>query len=205
MDHVHLLGPSLADIARNKAGIMREHTICVTCEQPPEAFEVLMEHSSRLSAPLDDVTDDDQSSDAIAALPTVAHRTNAAIALKVVTHLLQRDGQNQNLRGFEEQDVILGLQRYKSPGSFRELARPPCHFFLDTAHNTLSLPVALEWFSGKVAVNEQEYRPQPKLVWYRRVLLTPPTGTLLAAFESSYIATPPSWKAKRASTLSWTA
>jgi folylpolyglutamate synthase len=156
LDHVHLLGPSLADIARNKAGIMREHTICVTCEQPSEAFEVLMEHSNRLSAPLDDVTDDDPPSDAIAALPTVAHRTNAAIALKVVTHLLQRDGQNQNLRVFDEQDVILGLQRYKSPGSFREIARPPCHLFLDTAHNTLSLPVALDWFMKRTALKQDE-------------------------------------------------
>jgi folylpolyglutamate synthase len=157
MDHVHLLGPSLAEIARNKAGIMREHTICMTCEQPPEAFEVLMEHSNRLSAPLDDVTENDPPSKAVAALPTVAHRTNAAIALKVVTHLLlQKYSPDQNLRVLDGQDVILGLQRYKSPGSFREIVRPPCHFFRDTAHNTLSLPVALEWFSGKVALNEKE-------------------------------------------------
>jgi folylpolyglutamate synthase len=128
----------------------------VTCEQPPEAFEVLMEHSNRLSAPLDDVTDDDQPSDAIAALPTVAHRTNAAIALKVVAHLLQRDGHNRNLSVLDEQDVIIGLQRYKSPGSFREIANPPCHFFLDTAHNTLSLPVALEWFVEKAASKKDE-------------------------------------------------
>jgi folylpolyglutamate synthase len=156
MDHIHLLGPSLADIARNKAGIMREHTVCVTCEQPPEAFEVLLEHSNRLSAPLHDVTDEPLN-DTIAALPTVANRTNATIALKVVTHLLlQKNNQDQGLRTFDEQDVILGLQRYKSPGSFREIARPPCHFFLDTAHNTLSLPVALKWFSEKVALKQQE-------------------------------------------------
>jgi folylpolyglutamate synthase len=151
MDHVHLLGPSFAEFARNKAGIMREHTTYVTCEQPPEAFEVLMEHSNRLSAPLDDVTEDDPPSKAIAALPTVAHRTNAAIALKVVTHLLlQRYSPDQNLRVLDGQDVILGLQQYRSPGSFREIERPPCRFFLVTAHKTLSLPVALEWFSGKV-------------------------------------------------------
>jgi folylpolyglutamate synthase len=156
MDHVYLLGPSLADITRNKAGIMREHTICVTCEQSPEAFEVLMEHSNRLSAPLDDITDDDHSSDAIAALPTVAHRTNAAIALKVVAHLLHTDDLDQRLGAFDEQDVIQGLQRYKSPGSFREITKSPFHFLLDTAHNTLSLPVALEWFFEKAVSKEDE-------------------------------------------------
>jgi folylpolyglutamate synthase len=135
----------LAQIARNKAGIMREHTICVTCEQLPEAFEVLMEHYNRLSVPLDDVTEDDPPSKAIAALPTVAYRTNAATALKVVTHLLlQKYSPDQNLRVLNGQDVILGLQRYRSPGSFREIVRPPCYFVLDTAHNNLSLPVALE-------------------------------------------------------------
>lgn len=145
MDHVNLLGPSLAHIANHKAGIMRKGTICVTCEQSPDAFEVLINESRKLSAPLE-VATDGETTGVIAALPTIAHRTNTAIAVQVVRNLLQGRDSNQAVGPFDEQDVIRGLKAYTSLGSFREISRSPHHFFLDTAHNTLSLPVALDWF-----------------------------------------------------------
>lgn len=148
MDHVHLLGPSLADIARNKAGIMRKGTVCVTCDQPSEALAVLKNESQRLSAPLDVVTDDPFSS-VTKTLPTIAHRTNAAIAIRVANHVLQRSKESNNVPAFNEEDVVEGLKICKNPGSFQEVAKGPCHFPLDTAHNSISLPIALDWFEQK--------------------------------------------------------
>ena len=155
MDHVNLLGPSLAHIANHKAGIMRKGTTCVTCEQSPDAFEVLINESCRVSAPLE-VAAEDQTSSVIKALPTVAHRTNAAIAVEVVRNVLQGRECNQAVRPFDEQDLIRGLKTYRSLGSFREVSRSPHHFFLDTAHNTLSLPVALDWFAERAASLDQQ-------------------------------------------------
>lgn len=155
MDHIHLLGPSLAHIARNKAGIMRKGTLCVTCEQPPDAFEELIDQSRRLSAPLEIATDG-QNRSIIEGLPTIAHRTNAAIALRVVQHILQDGGGDLACRPFDEQDVIRGLRMYRSPGSFQEISRSPLHFFLDIAHNTLSLPVALNWFAERALQLDQQ-------------------------------------------------
>lgn len=155
MDHVNLLGPSLAHIANHKAGIMRKGTICVTCEQSPDAFEVLMNESRKLSAPLE-VATEDQTSSVIKALPTIAHRTNTAIAVQVVRNVLQgRDGY-QAARAFDEHDVTRGLKMCRSLGSFREISRSPRYFFLDTAHNTLSLPVALVWFAERAASLDQQ-------------------------------------------------
>ena len=150
MDHVHLLGPSLADITRHKAGIMRENTVCVTCEQQPEALAVLKSEAQRLSAPLDVVIDDPFSS-VTKSLPTIAHRTNAAIAIKVATNILQRRKEANSVPAFDEEDVIEGLKICKNPGSFQEFSKGPCHFHLDTAHNSISLPIALDWFTEKAS------------------------------------------------------
>lgn len=150
MDHVHLLGPSLADITRHKAGIMREKTVCVTCEQQLEALGILTNESQRLSAPLDVVTDGPFSS-VTKTLPTIAHRTNAAIAIKVATHVLQRRKASNSVAAFDKEDVIEGLKICENPGSFQEFSNGPCHFHLDTAHNSISLPIALDWFAGKTS------------------------------------------------------
>lgn len=155
MDHINLLGPSLAHIAHHKAGIMRKGTICVSCEQSPDAFEVLINESRSISAPLEVVTED-QSSSVIEALPTVAHRTNTAIAVRVVRNLLQNRDGDQASRHFDDQDVIRGLKTCQSLGSFREITKSPHHFFLDIAHNTLSLPVALDWFHERAASLDQQ-------------------------------------------------
>ena len=152
MDHVNLLGPSLAHIANHKAGIMRKGTICVTCEQSPDAFEVLI---NELSAQLE-VAADGETSGVIAALPTITHQTNTAIAVQVVRSVLQGRESSQAVRPFDEQDVIRGLKTYRSLGSFREISRSPHHFFLDTAHNTLSLSVALDWFDERAMSLDQQ-------------------------------------------------
>lgn len=159
MDHIHLLGPSLANIANNKAGIMRKGTICVTCEQPPDALEVLINQSQTLQAPLEIATDGHISSaisSVIEMLPTVAHRTNTTIAVQVVRHVLQGKYGDQDFKSFSEQDVIRGLKAYRSHGSFQEVSRSPHYYFLDTAHNTLSLPVALKWFDERAVSLDQQ-------------------------------------------------
>ena len=51
-DHVDLLGPTLADIAATKAGIMRPGVPCVIARQPEEAFAVIEAEVERLGAPL---------------------------------------------------------------------------------------------------------------------------------------------------------
>src|SRR5690606_15265101 len=52
LDHRSYLGDSLAAIAAEKAGILREGVPVVVGVQPPEALEVLERHAEALGAPL---------------------------------------------------------------------------------------------------------------------------------------------------------
>jgi dihydrofolate synthase/folylpolyglutamate synthase len=50
MDHVAELGPTLADIAREKAGIVKQGKVAVVREQPPEALEVIRDRCEEMIA-----------------------------------------------------------------------------------------------------------------------------------------------------------
>ena len=52
MDHTDKLGATLADIAREKAGILKAGVPAVIAVQPPEALEVITDVAQRLGAPL---------------------------------------------------------------------------------------------------------------------------------------------------------
>lgn len=69
--------------------------------------------------------------------------------------MLQGGDDDQSVRSSDEQDVIRGLKTYTSLGSFRGISKSPHHFFLDTAHNALSLPVALDWFNEEALALDQ--------------------------------------------------
>ncbi len=52
-DHTQILGRTLAEIAREKAGIMKPGVPCLTIEQEPEVEQVFIEAAAALQAPLD--------------------------------------------------------------------------------------------------------------------------------------------------------
>ena len=52
LDHTGFLGNSLAEIASEKAGIIKRNVPAVVAEQPPEALEVIERQAQRLRAPL---------------------------------------------------------------------------------------------------------------------------------------------------------
>lgn len=51
-EHVAVLGPTMADIAANKAGILKPSTPAVSVRQPDEATPVILETAARLGSPL---------------------------------------------------------------------------------------------------------------------------------------------------------
>jgi dihydrofolate synthase/folylpolyglutamate synthase len=52
LDHMKVLGPTVADIARDKAGAMKPGVPALTVAQAPEAMAVLAEEAARVGAPL---------------------------------------------------------------------------------------------------------------------------------------------------------
>jgi len=51
LDHTHILGETIAEIAREKAGVIKGGKV-ITCQQEPEAMEVIAEACARMGAEL---------------------------------------------------------------------------------------------------------------------------------------------------------
>lgn len=83
IDHQEWLGSTLADITREKAGIMRPGVPVVTSPQPAEVMEVLKEEAAKVGAPLI-IVNEPLASEIPLGLAGSHQRWNAALALKLI-------------------------------------------------------------------------------------------------------------------------
>ena len=126
IDHQEWLGSTLADIAREKAGIMRPGVPVVTSPQPAEVMEVLREEAARVGAPLI-VVDEPVTCETPLGLAGSHQRWNAALALKLV---------QQGPWKISEKTKREGLETVSWPGRFQWLKiSEKQEIILDGAHN----------------------------------------------------------------------
>lgn len=164
LDHTEILGDTLAQIAREKAGILKPGTCAVSYPQAPEVRSVLREICAQRGIPLTEadasaivpLTDsvDGQTftyRGAEYALPLLgAHQLrNAAVALETAAAL--------RARGWRIPDAAVhaGLAQVRWPARFELLRRAPW-FVLDGGHN----PQCAE----TVAANLERYFPQNRKI-----------------------------------------
>lgn len=151
LDHMAVLGPTLAHIARDKAGAMRPGVPAVSGPQPPEAMAVLRERAREIGAPFMTVADvlgagvsaaaPGAASGSCAGVPVPAmagehQRENAALALAAWTVLARARGWASDLATCAR---AIGAARL--PGRLQCLPGGPgrAQLWLDGAHNVPAL------------------------------------------------------------------
>lgn len=123
-DHLETLGPTLSDVARQKAGIFRPGAAALTAAEG-EPLRVLHEEAARLGTRLFDVGPAEPLDDVIA-LPGAHQRVNAALAV----------GAASGLARFSPEIVRAALPRVRWRGRLETLLRPGRRtLLLDGAHN----------------------------------------------------------------------
>ena len=144
MDHVKELGPTIADIAAAKAGILKPGSPAVSYGGVPEADAVIARAAKEQHAPLtvvdfsklrfdggdlDEVTFDFDGLDGVR-LPLIGsyQPRNAAVAITALRVLRGRGWH------IPEQAIRKGLETVKWPGRFELLRHAPA-FVLDGSHN----------------------------------------------------------------------
>lgn len=167
-DHVHLLGHSLSDIAREKAGILKPGVPVVLAPQQIEAERVVRAIADMLGSPLVQVNRDwhyAAKERGLAGQSFQVWRESGADPVRLTIPLLgYHQIQNATVayaalqvageRGLalEPGDIRAGLQRVRWPGRFHILSTDPT-VVLDCAHNrdsALKLRIALDdYFPGR--------------------------------------------------------
>ncbi|KAH7182327.1 folylpolyglutamate synthase [Fusarium flagelliforme] len=119
MDHVTQLGPNIETIAWHKAGIFKRGSVALSSPQE-------MNHVS---------------ADAIQLKPDV-QRMNCSVAQAAVRHFLVRKGDSS----LSPLDILRGVGQFAWPGRFQLLVEGKFKWFLDGAHNEMSVGKAATWF-----------------------------------------------------------
>ena len=127
IDHTDLLGPTLAHIAREKAGIARPGVVMLAGNLPPEAEDVVVAETARVGAPLRWLDADFARPNVVLALAGQYQRNNAAIAAELARIVCLQLG-----RPLSDAAVQTGLGGVRWPG---RLERLPGGILLDCAHN----------------------------------------------------------------------
>ena len=149
-DHENFLGHSLAEIAREKAGILKERVPAVIAEQRPEAREVILVRARELDCPVTEVAyafrlENEKMDEAVARATAVEVATDWSVELApklpgrfqignalsaaVAARLLQHRGY-----GVSDAAISEGIAAAAWPGRLEKLQSQP-DVYLDGAHN----------------------------------------------------------------------
>jgi dihydrofolate synthase/folylpolyglutamate synthase len=143
LDHQQWLGETLPEIAREKAGIIKEHVPVITGAEDAQVLQVIAETAQKLHAPLSIVTPFDARAmaDYDIALAGEHQRMNAAVAARTVQILgAQIPAPETALRR--------GLKETEWPGRWQIIQRDNGQtVLLDGAHN----PAAAQTLAGELA------------------------------------------------------
>jgi len=155
MDHIAQLGPTIENIAWHKAGIFKSRVPAFSAPQDPAVLAVLRSRAEEKGVELKFVDIDPSLPISSQALQAPVQRVNCSLALALVRTFLERKA-SKGSHHLTQQDVTQGVEEFSWPGRFEIIEDGSNKWFLDGAHNELSIKQAAEWFS-KIAAETQRY------------------------------------------------
>ncbi len=161
LDHVPILGPTLADIAREKAGIVKPGVPVLVGWLPDQALAAVAARARSVGAPLFAATrelaiEDDGAGgrfavatpertyrDLACALPGAHQRRNAALAIRAIELCRERG------LAVPPEAIAEGLARVRWPGRLERIERPGEPIvLLDAAHNPEGATALAAWLAA---------------------------------------------------------
>ncbi|KAF3391271.1 hypothetical protein F1880_007783 [Penicillium rolfsii] len=156
MDHVAQLGPTINDIAWHKSGIFKPGAAAFSVIQDAGPSEVLRKRAAERNTNLTFVPLSTTLPVNKKVLSAPVQRLNCSLAIQLAGRFLQlKDPEHQ----LDADDISKGIDNFSWAGRFEVIERGSSQWFLDGAHNTLSLEQVAEWFSTNVhAADSPKYR-----------------------------------------------
>ena len=151
LDHVKQLGPSIKDIAWHKAGIFKPGTPAFSAPQAPEVATILNQRASEKGVNLNFVSPDSILPLVIATVQPKVQQINASLALALTRSFLMA----KELSARTEpsiKSIVEGLERFSWPGRFQQITQGHHQWFLDGAHNEISVQHAATWFADALSL-----------------------------------------------------
>lgn len=145
MDHVAQLGPSIENIAWHKAGIFKRGSPAFSTLQEPAAAAVLQQRANEKNVTLKFIDVDPTLPCNAFVLKPEVQRTNSSLAIALARTFLQVKAPKEH-RILMSQDILRGMEQFSWPGRYHHIVDGNHQWFLDGAHNELSIQKAARWF-----------------------------------------------------------
>ncbi|KAJ8038265.1 Folylpolyglutamate synthase, mitochondrial [Holothuria leucospilota] len=193
LDHVELLGNTIAEIAWHKAGILKPGKPAFTVPRPEDAMKVILDRAKEIGTTVQCVPSfeiyDLGKHPLKLGIPGKYQQANASLVIQLCRKFLETT-KNTN-------DAFRGLRECYWPGRSQRVVRDRVTYYLDGAHTERSIKCCVEWFvevtreeeartNGRTAkmlvFNLKSQKYKPSLI---RPLLN--CGFTGAAFCPSYI------------------
>jgi len=153
LDHIAQLGPTIENIAWHKAGIFKLGTPAFSAPQEAAAAAMLKTRAEEKGVDLKFVEADYSLPSNAQALQAPVQRLNCSLAIALANTFLEHTLGSKN--HMSQSDIVRGIEGFSWPGRFEVIKDGNIKWFLDGAHNELSIKQAAEWFCKTTAEKEE--------------------------------------------------
>ena len=146
MDHIDTLGPSIDNIAWHKSGIYKPGAVALSTVQDPAPASVLEKRARDKHLEVRFVDEDKRlPADALQLKPAV-QKKNSSLAIAAAEAWLHRKAPPA-CQDLSEEDIRRGVTNWFWPGRFQIILDRDRVWFVDAAHNEMSVKIAAQWFA----------------------------------------------------------
>lgn len=152
-DHILQLGPTIEHIAWHKAGIMKPGTLALSVPQNLKVISVLRSRAKRIGTTIHEI---ELCQDSLLS-PSVpsSQLMNYSLAQAASNGFLLQKSPGASL---SQKDKREALRDYTWLGRFQEILIDGSLWFIDGAHNAMSLDECAKWFSSATGSDQDIYR-----------------------------------------------
>jgi folylpolyglutamate synthase len=154
MDHVDQLGPTFEDVAWHKSGIFKAGAPAFSALQEAGPTEVLRKRAIEKKTDLTFVSPSSRLPGNSRVIGVPVQRLNCSLALQMTEKFLQLTTPDNSDPLLSAEDISAGIDNFSWIGRFEVIERGSSEWFLDGAHNPLSLEQVAEWFAHNVGAAE---------------------------------------------------
>ena len=147
MDHVAQLGPTIENIAWHKAGTFHTGSPAFSTRQIPIVATMLERRAAEKETTLEFIDTDPKIPTDAATLKTDVQKLNSSLALALTNAYLKQKAPSE-YGSLTSEDIRSGVEDFFWPGRFHQIVNGNYQWFLDGAHNDLSVLKAAQWFSA---------------------------------------------------------
>ncbi|EPZ36661.1 FolC bifunctional protein [Rozella allomycis CSF55] len=142
-DHQNILGNTISDIAKHKAGIIKKNIPTFTVPQPENSLDIIRE---KASAEYSELTVCEEVPLGIELGIKGDHqRLNAGLAVEISKSFLSNRFKENISSPLKEKFVINGLSATSWPGRSQIVETTKCKYYLDGAHTVESIQKCINW------------------------------------------------------------